>query len=355
MSDTEVYLHLPIDAFVWVKFNAGQTGFFRVVYKTIENFQALMEPLRTLVLSAEDRIGILSDAFSAAGMGLVPESRPLMLLSAYAHDPCYSVWSELSSNMRSLLYRAAEQPYEADLKRFITRCLASIAQSLGVYRVETWASQAGEDVNIAALRTTIISLLLACDDAELVRLCRTLFASGSQAAPPDMRLLVLQCVVKHGTPSDFDSVLDIYRSSAVYEEKRNALQSLGRTPHPECISRLLQLSLSDEVRPSDINFCLNTSVTSPGVELTWQFFVDNFSTVVDRYSTGQAFILTGIVEAVTYGMRSLDHAAAVESFFASHPLPMAARTISACISRIRNVASRIEHSQPALCSFFASN
>jgi aminopeptidase N len=354
MSSTELYLSLPAEPGTWVKFNAGQTGFYRVVYKTVENLQALMAPIQSLALSAEDRIGIIGETFSAAAMGLIPETRPLMLLGAYSHDPCFSVWAEISSNLRGMLYRASEQPYEAQLKAFIAKSISTIAHSLNIYQVSTWHGAAGEEANISTLRTTIISLLLACDDEEIIRICFSLFQTSPISVPPDMRLLVFQCVVKHGSLADFDAVLSIYRTSSSSEEKRNALQALGRTLNPDCISRVLNLSLSDEVRPSDINFCLNTSHAGPGVDLTWQFFVDNFSVFADRYSTGQAFILTGLVEAVTYGMRIPSQAVMVEEFFADHPLPMAARTISSCISRIRNIANRIEYSRAALTSFFDS-
>ena len=71
---------------------------------------------------------------------------------------------------------------------------------------------------------------------------------------------------------------------------------------PELQRRTLEFAFSDEVRPSDITFAVGTSLNETnGVELTWQFFEDKFDVIKERYSTGQSFILTGIIETMTYG------------------------------------------------------
>jgi hypothetical protein len=65
-------------------------------------------------------------------------------------------------------------------------------------------------------------------------------------------------------------------------------------------------------------------------------------------------MITDIVESVTHGMRTRAYADRVAAFFETHSLPMAARTIAGSISRIRNLAARIDRSHDALAHFFES-
>ncbi|GFO02313.1 protease m1 Zinc metalloprotease [Plakobranchus ocellatus] len=80
----------------WVKFNAGQMGFYRVLYpdtmwKAFSD-HLLQTDQSNWKLSSPDRAGLLSDSFSLAAAGLVSYEVPLQLMSYLARERQYVPW-----------------------------------------------------------------------------------------------------------------------------------------------------------------------------------------------------------------------------------------------------------------------
>ena len=356
MQSKDLVVIIPTtSADTWVKFNAGQTGFFRVDYVSPHLLSNLVAGIKRMEIGAADRLGLVSDVFATSSMGLTRDVAPLELLDGFVNEDANYVWSELSANLRSLLYRSCLQPYEHQLKEYIAVRTKPTVQRIG------WQVQSGESSDVSSLRATLVSLLVSCDDADAVQECRRQFFDISADTPADLRLLILQTGVRHGGVAEYERALDLYRTSENPEEKRNALQALCKTAGknfkeqlslcrvlisflvPELQRRTLEFAFSDEVRPSDITFAVGTSLNETnGVELTWQFFEDKFDVIQERYSTGQSFILTGIIETMTYGKVASLHTALC---LVVSPRPRHAET-RACNSR----SAVLRRAPSALCS-----
>lgn len=99
----------------WIKFNAGQSGFYRVAYSPLMS-ERLGKAILNGELSAADRLGIRmhpsdrilvhvshveieSDAFALARAGHISLVQALQVAQNFVHEDDYTVWSDLSQNL----------------------------------------------------------------------------------------------------------------------------------------------------------------------------------------------------------------------------------------------------------------
>jgi len=82
----------------WVKFNAGQSGFYRVAYPK-EMSGRLGNAIKNNEIPPGDRHGIQSDAFALARAGSIPLAQALALAQNYVNETDYTVWTDLSANL----------------------------------------------------------------------------------------------------------------------------------------------------------------------------------------------------------------------------------------------------------------
>ena len=224
MESKDLVVIIPTtSANTWVKFNAGQTGFFRIDYVSPHLLSNLVAGVKRMEIGAADRLGLVSDVFATSSMGLTRDVAPLELLDGFVNEEANYVWSELSANLRSLLYRSCLQPYEHQLKEYIAIRVKPTVQRIG------WQVRPGETSDVSSLRATLVSLLVSCDDVDAVQKCRRQFFDISADTPADLRLLILQTGVRHGGVAEYEHALGLYRTSENPEEKRNALQALCKT------------------------------------------------------------------------------------------------------------------------------
>lgn len=90
-------------------------------------------------------------------------------------------------------------------------------------------------------------------------------------------------------------------------------------------------------------------MTKPGRELAWQFFKDNFKTLIDRYMGG--FLLTRLVKYSTENFASEEKALEVEKFFIEQKCPGAERTVQQSLETIRLNAAWLSRDAEAIRSY----
>ena len=70
---------IPVTSSLYVKLNAGQYGFYRVLYDETE-WNKMMAALENLSLDPIDRAGLLDDAFNLARAGNMPYERAMAII-----------------------------------------------------------------------------------------------------------------------------------------------------------------------------------------------------------------------------------------------------------------------------------
>jgi puromycin-sensitive aminopeptidase len=159
--------------------------------------------------------------------------------------------------------------------------------------------------------------------------------------------------LRHGGESEFESLLKLYRSSDLQEERVRILRSLGSAADKTLLQKTLDFSISDEVRSQDTVFVIaGTAGTVLGRDLAWKFVCDNWSLLHERFSGG--FLLARLIKSTTEYFASEEKAVEIDEFFKEHPAPAAERTIQQSLENIRLNVQQLKRDEAGIRDFLSS-
>src|SRR5690606_12773244 len=101
--------------------NAGQSGFFRVLYDS-NNFELLRENFRTLATA--DQLGLLLDYYAFGRSGDAPFTHYLDLVAQLPADANPALASDTAASLSALAGYAAGRPSETAVRTFAIETLA---------------------------------------------------------------------------------------------------------------------------------------------------------------------------------------------------------------------------------------
>jgi puromycin-sensitive aminopeptidase len=315
----------------WIIVNAGRTGFFRVNYSA-DMWDRFRPAIESTTLPTADRLGLESDAFALMRAGYLPATQFLALVSAYAQEREYPVWSDLAGSLGWLSNLLAGEPFEPQLKAFARRLMQPIVTHLG------WEPRPNESHLDALLRGIVLHEIGHYDEASVMVEARARFdryVRDPQAVHPDLRSTVLNLAAYGGDRSTYEALREVERRATLQEEKLRALGALTHFQQQDLLRDALDLSLSPVVRSQDtIRVVAGVAANSHGRELAWEFVKANWAEFDRRYGGG-GFLLMRLIEAVSSHFATLAKEREVAEFFLEHPVPSAARTVQQCLERIR--------------------
>ena len=336
----------------WVKVNPDQTGFYRGNYSA-ELWDRLAAAVEAGELpSATDRLGLQNDAFALARAGYLDPGRPLALAPAYRNETDYTVWADLSENLRAYDTLLAGQGCHEPFRAFARSLYQTIHASLG------WDARPRESHLTKLLRPMVIGLLGRYGDPRVNAEALRRFDAGIREATPvapDLRMAVYGQVVESRGLEGYEAVLKVYREAELHEEKNRCLRALGCSADPDLLQRTLEFSLGEEVRGQDTPLVVAGVAMNPlGRDMAWDFLRAKWAEFDSRYGQG-GFIIARIVSITTEDFTTLEKAAEVEAFFESHPAPAAARTVRQSLERIRSNALWLERDGKAIAGWLEAH
>ena len=332
----------------WLKVNPDQTGFYRSNYSA-ELWDRLAAAVEEGELaSATDRLGLENDAFALARAGYLDAGRPLALAPAYGNETHYTVWADLSENLRAYDILLSGHACHEAFRIFARSLYQTIYGSLG------WDARPDESHLTKLLRPMVIGLLGRYGDPRVNAEALLRFDQGIRDATPvapDLRAAVYGQVVESRGVEGYEAVLGIYREAELHEEKNRCLRALGCSGDPDVLRRTLEFALSDEVRGQDTPLAVAGVALNPlGRDLAWDFLREKWAEFDRRYGQG-GFIIARIVSITTDDFTTLEKAAEVEAFFELHPAPAATRTVRQSLERIRSNALWLERDGEAIAKW----
>jgi puromycin-sensitive aminopeptidase len=357
ITEKEQRIKVQLPPHHWIKFNAAGTGLYRVNYAA-SMLPGLGRAVREKSISASDRLGLQDDLYALAKSGIIGSGDYLSFLLNYRDEKEYPVWADISGNLGAFAHiLAGDEELEPKFNAFVINLFKPLANSLG------WDAKPDEHHLTALLRGLVIERLGNAGDRETVEEARARFkrflADPTPAVlPPDLRYPVYKIVISEGDEAEWEELSSFYRRTDLSEEQRRCLQALGFTKIPSLIRRLLELSLSDEVRNSDCPFPLAAAGANPkGRNMTWEFMKEKWD-VIDKKFGGGLFLISSIIGACTSSFTVEEKADEIEQFFKEHPSPSAERKIQQSLERIRMNAKWLRRERPAIKDFlekFASS
>lgn len=318
------------------KFNFGTTGFFRVSYPE-QDFKHLSSAISRGILSAEDRIGLLNDAFSLAYSGNHSLTVPLSLLESFRDESDYLVWSEISTHLSLLHSIWWEQPIE--IRNKISSLIRHLCQKpLKVLGFEP--AEEGEPEITGLLRALIIGLAGRHNDQGVIAEAKERFSDFLQGKTgrihPNLRGTVFGIVVRSGGVAEFDAVFNLYRTMTTVDQKLHALRALGTSRDLSVLEKALSLVFTEHVRQQDVTYVISVvGANSAGRRLAWKFVMENWSRLYESYNRGSISILSNIVSGTTQHFTQDQDAEAVENFFLGKEVSSLTRSISQSLEKIK--------------------
>lgn len=331
----------------YLKVNQNETSFIRVKYSAA-NLQLLGSELESKkpTLSESDRFGIVRDAFALAKSGVSATDEALRLAKSYANETSYIVWSEIAAQLltlRSLLFNTPLfESYSAYARSVLIRAVERIG----------WHKKKGESDDDAFLRATLIHTAGTFGDVKVVEKAKELFNKeirGRGKVHADIRGAVVSLVAQNGGPKEFAALMDIYKESALEEEKDRILRALCSFKDEKILSRMLDIAFSKDARGQDTLKAVNFVWMNPyGRAIAWNYVKENWALITERFGGGHLFSRFLIPAA---HFTTIDEANDVVNFFKTHPSEGINRTVAQSVEQIRSHAAWLARDEKKIADF----
>lgn len=320
--------------------NAGQSGFFRVLYDQ-SNFRALTA--RFAELDDADQLGLLLDYWAFGRSGDAPFTDYLELVNVLPADADPILVDDTAGSMAALASYAEGRPSEAAVKAYGIRVLRPYFDRAG------WAPRTGEGSNAAQSRAGLIATLGALGDADVIAEARRRVRSD-EAQPASIRSAVLGVYARHATAEDYEALLTQARSAGDFVEQRRAWRLVASAEDPALARRTLQMTLGDDI-PRQIRTQVIAIVSGSHPRLAWDFLVANRPAIEALLDP-----LTRLEFPAGLASNSADPAMAAELEAYARNFPEGAdETVAAATASIRLRAQTASERMPAVEAWIAAH
>ncbi|MBL8531076.1 MAG: M1 family metallopeptidase [Hyphomonadaceae bacterium] len=243
--------------------NAGQSGFFRVLYDRT-NFTALTRNFPSL--AAEDQLGLLLDYWEFGRSGDAPFSAYLELAAAIPADADGVIIQDTIADMSALVGYAAGRPSETAVRAHAIATLRPFFQRIG------WDARAGESANDSIARASLIAALGALGEEPVIAEARRRVEQNDLPGP--IRSAVLGVYAARADAAIYDTLLAQARGADDFVEQRRAWLRLASTRDPALARRTLELTLGEDI-PRQIRIQVITAIGGNHPRMAWDFLVSH--------------------------------------------------------------------------------
>jgi puromycin-sensitive aminopeptidase len=330
----------------WLKANADDTSFVRVRYSD-ELLNEIEKPIKKgdKRLNEETRFALVRDAFALSEAGYIPTSEALDLLTGYADEKGYTVWTEIVTHLFELKFLLfGTQCYEP-FKKYSRKLLAVSASQVG------WSKKKGESHQETLLRSTILFAYGSFGDSKTISKAKEMFERMNKGVKidSDIKSLIFSLVAENGGKNEFDVLVKIYKTASSEEEKDRALRALCSFKQKEFLQKTLTLAFSKDVRAQDAFKAVTLMSLNPlAIDLAWEFVTINWKELEERFAGGHLFSRF-ILPFSKFS--STKKAEVIEKFFAKNKSEGIERTVAQTVEKIRTNAGLIKRDKISIENF----
>ncbi len=309
----------------WVIVNSGGHGYYRVRYSA--GLLAAVARQALEVLEPIERYGLVDDTYAAVVAGDASAAEFIGLVTDLGSETDLHVWQRMIWGLKGL--HAIAEPAGREVLAVLIRDLATTA--LGVLGFEP---QSGEPDLERELRGVLFEAAGGRGRDELVRaLARDLFeeaAGNSASVEPNLAAAVVQVTAAAGDETDYERMLELYRSADTPQSELRYLQSLLLFDDRGLFERTLEL-FAAEVRTQNAPYLLGGAMTHlDWGPMAWAFIRDRWDELTDRFPQNSISRMVGGIR----GMHTRELATEVEEFLSEHEVPQGALTVAQHIEKM---------------------
>ncbi|MBI3624505.1 M1 family metallopeptidase [Candidatus Saccharibacteria bacterium] len=286
-----------------LKFNRGQSGFYRLAYNA-SHLHRLGELVQRGKLVAVDRLGVLNDSFEAAKAGYLPTTDALSLLEHYENEDNAAVWDIIAGNLASIRLIMDDDDLRELMKPFVRQLVTKELKKVG------WKVKDTDSHFTRLLRPTILSMAALADEPPVVKKALALFktmdhpediapdlrATASRihfragSVNPDIRGVVYGTAARHGSHREFKKLLAMHNHTPSSEERVNLAAALTSFKQPALIDQALALITSDSVRLQDVLYwAVYSFINRHAKHQTWEWMTTHWHWLEENFTNDPSF------------------------------------------------------------------
>ena len=320
--------------------NAGQSGFFRVLYDQ-SNFRLLTQ--RFSELEDVDQLGLLLDYYAFGRSGDAPFTNYLELVNVIPADADPVIVMDTASSMSAFAGYMAGRPSEDAVRAYGRRVLEPHFARVG------WDPRPGDDANLTNMRATLITTLGGLGDESIVAEARRRTQAGN--LPGTIRTAVRSVYAANATEQDFNALLAQARAETEFVEQRRLWLLLASVRDDALAQRMLQMTLGDEI-PRQIRPQVIASVNAGHPRMAWDFLVANRTAIEAMLDPLQRLEFPTNLAAVSGDPAMLGE---LDRYATNFPDGAARDAVAAAQAQIRLRAETIRERMPAVEAWVAQH
>jgi aminopeptidase N len=301
-------------------------------------------------LTAPERLSLAGDEWALVRAGRHTVADYLTLITGFRGERSSGVLTTITGPLATIREYVVTDVSRPQFEEFVRRLLRPMFAELG------FASKPADSDDRRELRAALIGTLgTTGDDPDVVAQARAALdhaLAGGPPLDPTLATPIVSVAARHGDQNLYDALRAAADRAESPEERYRFLFALGDFRDSALIDRGLQQVLSPQLRSQDTALYLARHMANPVARpRAWAFIMEHWSELQPKIFIAEGD--TTLVHSLSTfcDARSRDD---IKSFFASHPLPTAARTLSQTIERIDNCIAMREKQAPVLASWLDS-
>ncbi|CAM9196354.1 unnamed protein product [Chrysoparadoxa australica] len=333
MSELKMDITIPLASKDdWVKLNAGQETLMRT-QNTPEMWRRLQQAVSSKQLPAQDRAGLINDAYALAKAERIKVEVLLGLLGAFKGEDNSTVWEALAVVLVGLdkVLVAEDRIYPFFLK-FALQLIMPAATMIG------WDPKPDDGHLSKLLRGTMVGLLsrFAWQAPEVQAEASKRFSaycsdpSNQVALPSEYVAPVYKIVLKSGGEEEFAKVKALWSRAETNIERKQVYTAIGSAASVALKQQVMEWAMSSEVKLQDF-FYLFGSVSSSGKagqDVAWDFFRSRLSDLKAKLAKAVPSLMDACILNCCSGFALRSKADEVIKFFKENPMPQNERKIA---------------------------
>ncbi len=260
-----------------IKFNLGDSGYYRVEYDTA-SWELLVAQVPRL--SAADRVNLLIDAWALAQSDRAPLSRYLGLVDLVLNDDQVVVYDQIIDTYSFINRLLAGAPLRPKFQQYARALLRPAFDRVG------WDAKPGETFKSAVLRASLIRGLGLLNDSDVIAGCRSRFdgfLDDPTTVPPDLRPTIFSVVGRYADSTTWEKLHKLGVKTTSTEEKQYLYDALSNAIEPRLIARTIAIALTEELPTSRAATLLPVVARqAERTDLVWEYAQENMKALLAK-------------------------------------------------------------------------
>ncbi|HEX3343856.1 MAG TPA: M1 family aminopeptidase [Polyangiaceae bacterium] len=238
----------------WLYPNADQAGYYRFV---LDKAQLLALTRSERALDPADRLGLVSNAWAAVRQGAIDPGTLLDALPRFDAETHRLVVEQLVGVLQGVDQALVDDSDRLAFQRYVVARMAGRKAALG------WEPRGKEDDERALTRRTVLLTMgaLAYDAATLAeaeKLAQRWLKDPSSVTADAATVAVPLASIKAGAPR-LDELRAALKNARSPADRELAIRSMGMFDDPTTLRHALDLTLTDELRLSDLRYIFGSA------------------------------------------------------------------------------------------------